>query len=790
MIRIPAYALVVCLTSLVCSCARRPNVLLVTFDTTRADHVGYACGRRDLTPNIDALARKGTWFSKCTASAPLTMPAHTSLLTGLYPYRHGVRDNGSFRLSAQPALLTESLGRAGYATHAVVSSFVLDHRFGLSRGFDQYDDDLSSGRFGEDDTELREIPAQVTADKAIRWLERAPVNRPFFLWLHFFDPHFEYRPPADVAALFPGDPYSGEIRYADRELGRVLDVLRRSGLLENTLVVFTADHGESLGEHGERSHALFVYGATIRVPLLMAGLGVPAHGRVDALVRSVDVMPTVLSLLSLPEPADLDGASVRPLWEGEGRDDHRVAYFESYFPRTNLGFAELRGLEDGRFKVIQAPRPEVYGLDSDPEEKENIARGELPVEARTLLAKVQSLPEGTQTFANSDADALSRLQSLGYLPAGRTADSAAALRDPKDAAESFDAIMAAREQRLAGHTSEAIAALERLTAREERNILALSTLASAYAGVGRFDFARTTWEKILRLEPRLSGAALEAARLAFRAHDLGRAERFFRHVLVLEPDDADVQTELGLVLVAQNRLQEAELLLRRALAREPNGSRAPLALADCLSRANRLAEAENVLRSARKSASESQGLAYALALILEKQGKRAEAIDAYRDAVRLDPKHAMSWNNLGSMLTSLGRRDEALGCYEKSHALDPSLVEAAYNLGVLRFWRGEFPAALVALDDAKRANPALIQVDFLRVRTLQALGRSSEERALMRRLERRPPLEWLSFAEIELQMGRRDAAREDLAAAVRKGGDAIRRRAAGSVPLRELLRSI
>ena len=355
-----------------CPGASRPNLLLVTFDTTRWDHMGYAGGPQGITPMLDAMAQRGTWFSDAVTVAPLTLVSHASILTGLYPPHHGVRDNGLYSLPARDETLAERLRDAGYATHAVVSSFVLDSQFGLDQGFEGYDDDLAGGP-QKIQFMFKEIKAAQASAKAVRWLEQErPRDRPFFLWVHFFDPHANYDPPADVAKQFPGDPYSGEIHYADRELGRIFKSLDDAGLLDSTVLAFTADHGDSLGEHGETTHGIFVYDSTVRVPMLLAGPGVPAGRRVDALARTVDLAPTILELLGLPAADGLDGRSLERLWSGREGDD-RVAYSEALTPLLNFGWAPLRALRTTSLKVIQAPRPEVYDLARDPEESRNLA---------------------------------------------------------------------------------------------------------------------------------------------------------------------------------------------------------------------------------------------------------------------------------------------------------------------------------------------------------------------------------------------------------------------------------
>jgi arylsulfatase A-like enzyme len=325
------------------------NLLVVTLDTTRADHLGAYGFQSISTPNIDWLARDGVLFLQTSAAAPLTMPAHASLYTGRFPFGHGVRDNGDSALDPGETTLAEVLQEQGYGTAAFVSSVVLASSRGLNQGFDVYKDDFAAVPGG-----LRRQANEVT-DDALRWLARAGSSR-FFAWLHFYDAHAPYQPRSPYLESYPARPYDAQISFMDEQLGRVLDFLRQADLLDRTIVVVIADHGEGLGDHREAGHGIFIYDSVIRVPLIIRTAFAGLRARiVDAVTRSVDVMPTLLDLLDLPAPDGIDGRSLVPLMTGQASTLNLDAYSESMYPRLRLGWSDLRALRIGSVKVIAAP---------------------------------------------------------------------------------------------------------------------------------------------------------------------------------------------------------------------------------------------------------------------------------------------------------------------------------------------------------------------------------------------------------------------------------------------------
>jgi arylsulfatase A-like enzyme len=417
------------------------NVLVISLDTTRADRLGvYGCSQV-ATPTLDRLAREGVLFRHAMSVAPLTLPAHTSLFTGLNPSRHGVRDNASFVLEAGQTTLAERLRAGGFRTGAFVASYVLNSDRGLNQGFETYSDDMHDRavRMPQSDEELQ-LRGDLVVNRALSWLNREPSSK-FFAWVHLYDAHAPYNPPEPYRTRYAGHPYLGEIAFLDNQVKRIVNFLEERSLLDRTLIVVIGDHGEGLGEHGEPMHGLFLYESVLHVPLIIR---VP-HDRmrrrqVDALVRTIDVMPTVLDLLGESESKNLDGTSLVPLLTGAARDLDLAAYAETMYPRYRFGWSDLHAIRSGHMKLIAAPRSELYDLDGDPDERVNLYQQE-PEIVRQLSAKLRGLDKASDVSAQSqtppadvDPERAERLKSLGYVDASPPPPSgdARALADPKD----------------------------------------------------------------------------------------------------------------------------------------------------------------------------------------------------------------------------------------------------------------------------------------------------------------------------------------------------------------------
>ncbi len=627
----------------------RANVLLVTIDTLRADHVGAYGGVGGLTPTIDRLAAGGLRVETVYAHVPLTLPSHTALMTGAYPFVNGVRDNGSFRFDGTRPTLASELKTAGYRTGAFVSAFVLDARFGLNAGFDVYDDTFGSRSAGGELSVL-ERPAPAVLDAAARWIgstDNQPAA-PWFAWVHLYDPHEPYDPPEPFRSRFEHDPYSGEVAFADASLGVMLDSLRAGGQLAHTVVVVASDHGESLGEHGERTHGLFGYDATLRVPLVVSAPPAIAPGVLRGPARLVDVMPTVLDWVGVPAAAT-DGRSLRPFIDaGRPLDDVDV-YFEALNANLTRHWAPLTGLVARGLKVIDLPTRELYDLAADPREQTNLyesRRADADAVVRRLFAlRAAGKPAAPAAVDNETAQ---RLRSLGYLvtpasPAGQTYTTA---DDPKALVTLHNTLDDALAAVKAGRPAVAERLLKELIATRADFTVAHDRLAQLYRDTGRLRLAIDT------LEAASKRGVADAASLAALGGYLQESGNLDRSVLVLEaalklnPSEMEVYEKLGVTYTRAGRFADAHRMFDRMLAVAPNSS----------------------------TTLNNQG-----SLLLSER-RWDDAIASLQRAIVVDPALANAYNGLGVAFAQQGQFDEAIGQWRKALQLRPDLKDARDNI--------------------------------------------------------------------------------------------------------------
>jgi arylsulfatase A-like enzyme len=436
------------------------NVLLITLDTTRADHLGAYGFAGAGTPNLDRLAREGVMFEQAESAAPLTLPAHASLFTGRFPFQHGLRDNGAV-LEPGEQTLAQVLQAQGFRTAAFVASYILDARWGLARGFDTYDGEYNPRPNDDGRIDGVRRSADEVVNRALEWLE-TPSPSPFFAWLHFYDAHWPYRLPNGPADGVAG--YDDAIAFMDFQVGRLLDFLDSHLLSDRTLVVVIGDHGESLDEHGERRHGLFVYEAVTRIPLMIrAPVGATRGRRVADVVRSVDVMPTVLELLRLPVPPRVSGASLTGRMVGALDGPRGESYSETMYPLYHFGWSGLRAVRAGRFKLIDAPRRELYDLERDPNELQNLYDSR-PAQAAELTARLLAFEQRVQKSDSGralDSEARRRLATLGYVASTATARPTNDLPDPKDKVDLYRLIGGDSARPTSGLRNNPIASLRR-----------------------------------------------------------------------------------------------------------------------------------------------------------------------------------------------------------------------------------------------------------------------------------------------------------------------------------------
>jgi choline-sulfatase len=740
-VRLARFALVAPFALLSCSSKPdRPNLILVSVDTLRADYLSCYGSKEGSQPGFDRIAREGLVFENAASVAPTTLPAHASLLTGTSPLEHWVHDNVGFRLRQDLPTLASTLKARGYRTGGFVGSFILNSKFGLARGFDVYSDEMP-------ERGLRERRGESVLEEALAWIG-AQKTEPFFAFLHFYDPHRPYDPPPpfapNVAGLDAADTldaqYRGEISYVDSLLQRLLAFLDAGGLSGSTVLVVTADHGESLGEHGEDTHGLFLYQSTLHVPLLIRAPAIRQGQRVGALVRTIDIAPTALELLGVEAPSTFEGVSFVST-AGELKTQDVEAYAETFVPRLYYGWSELRSLRRRNWKLVVAPRSELYDLGSDPGELRNrIADPEEQNLARGLLAKVAALPGSESVHPESvDPGTLASLRALGYL-GGSAATPApersfAELSDPKDKLAEYKVLNELTT--VSDPTPADVSKLALLLEQEPGSTKALSMYGSFLLYLNHPRDARKAFEHLLAIEPESYDGhyGLGRALAAFGETDAARAS--FEKAVVLDPRSSAVYSELSALEKAQGKLQASERWLREGIGIAPS-QLLYQDLTDLLLSSGREAELARMANEWKEAGAEAAA-AYARGEILVSQGNVEGAIHEFERALGLDPEddtfeqvlaNALSrvgrfdeakrhyeailhrspcylgaLTNLGAVYERIGKRDEAIRSYEREIQCDPSYASAYRNLGAALARNGEIRRALEALRNARRLLP-------------------------------------------------------------------------------------
>ncbi|MGH9333223.1 MAG: sulfatase-like hydrolase/transferase [Vicinamibacteria bacterium] len=681
-------------------CSRSPSpkhLVLVSVDTLRADHLSCYGASSLATPSFDRIAREGVLFENVSTVAPTTLPAHASLFTAVSPLEHRVHDNVGFRLREDLPTLASILKEKGYRTGGFVGSFVLDERFGIGRGFDLYSDEMPGKSPG-----LPERAGGEVLSEAMSWMEERR-DQSFFAFLHFFDPHRPYDPPE---AFEPGtqDPlarYRGEVLYVDSLIGRLLAFLEERDLLDSTLVVVTADHGESLGEHGEDTHGFFLYQSTMRVPLLIRGPAVPRGGRVEALARTTDIAPTVLEVLGIEAPAGFEGVSFLSR-AGEIRSPEVEAYAETFLPRLHFGWSELRSLRRGDWKLVLAPRSELYDLAADPEESRNVLseKEEIALDLRTRLEGMKGLAPVRPDPV--DARSLASLRALGYLGGSTPPAAGEELPDPQEKVALYNEILELSVIEDPGNKD--LARLAAVLEREPRNPRALAIHGDFLLGLDRARDAKTAFELLLEIQSdNFDGRyGLGLALVAMGENDAARPH--LEKARELDPSSGAVLGALAALEKAEGNVEVAEKRLREAIALEPNASLyqdLALALAARGNDAGALIELERAARLA----PEDDDVEQALANSLSRLGRMEEAMLHYQAILRRSPCYLGALTNLGAAYERAGKAEEAVRSYEDAIRCDSGYANAYRNLGAALARKGDLKRALEVLREAKRLAP-------------------------------------------------------------------------------------
>ncbi len=675
---------------------REFNVIVVTLDTTRADKIGaYGCAEVE-TPVIDRFASRGLRFERCIAQTPLTLPSHTSIMTGSFPPFHGVRDNGGFLVPPGMETLAEVFKKSGYQTGAFVSSYVLDSRWGLNQGFDFYYDRFDLSKFETVSLGNIQRPADEVFDEALPWLEGKRGGK-FFAWIHLYDPHTPYEPPAPYDKAYEGRPYLGEIAFMDSQLGRLETFLQDSGLAENTFVVLAGDHGESLGQHQEHSHGFFVYQEAVHVPLIISVPFSNLQGRATPQVASLaDIMPTLLEMCGLPAPAGVQGRSRTAEFFRPGENPDDFAYSETYYARFHYGWSEIRSIQDGRYKLIISPDLELYDLKDDPGELHNLAETEIST-VRTMRAEAEAIfrryGQNAQAadMGSVDEETREKLAALGYV--GSFTDPAQLagriLASPKDKIGIFNELSQAREMGLSGKAAEAVARIKEIISRDPDIIDAYFSLGNIYFRERNYEEALRQFKIALGLKPNDSFTVINIANCYVGLRRPDEAEAFVLDFLAGGVRDSQLFFLLGNINFRREQYDRAIPYFRECLSLNSESASAYNALAAIYYLKDDLEEAEKNSREAIRRNPRLSAVHYNLAQILEKKGRIEEAEAEYKTELEIAPSHFKAVFNLARLYRLAGRIDEEKARLEQGLKLAPEFPLNYFYLARINLNRGE-----------------------------------------------------------------------------------------------------
>ena len=674
------------------------NLLVITVDTLRADHTGIYGYDRIQTPHIDGLGRNGVLFTRAFCHVPLTLPSHCSLFTGNLPIFHGVRDNG-YRLPAFNVTLAQILKKRGFRTAAFVGAFPLDSRFGLDKGFDTYDDLYGSKNVVRDLSFVERKAGEVNS-KALEWMAKNKNER-FFLWVHYFDPHAPYEPPSPYDQEYAGREYDGEIAYTDQEIGNLLHRLDQLELREKTLIVLTADHGESLGEHKEKTHGVFIYDSTLRVPLILCCPEIlPCNSVIPELVGLIDVMPTVLDLMGCNPLPDVQGRSLKPLiLEGKSLSEG-ACYIESVAAMMDRNWASLQGVRTLEWKYIDAPIPELYDLASDPGEENNVWKENPEISARFKM-KLQKLIENSSSTLSShifeskmDEETRRKLMSLGYIT-GRSVESQTERPDPKTMIE-IDNLF-----------NEAIIASE----------------------TGSLEWAGRLYDRVLQKQPNFIMAYEYASYNLYKMGQIDEAVALLEKAVQRNFVSNPLLARLGLYYQESGNLEKSIAVLKKVVDQDENYAEAHNYLGVSYYKTGRI---EKAVESFIKAISLDSSYAMAmnnLGNCYLAQKKYDLAVDEYKKSISVDDRLASAFNGLGVAYYRQGLVKEALKNWEKSLKIDLHQTDTLYNLGRIYLWLGQKKEALYYFElFVKNASPQKYEKDIQEVkRVIERLRRELQD---------------------------------------------------------------
>src|SRR5229473_5917698 len=618
-----------------------PNVVVITIDTLRPDHLGCYGYKQIRTPNIDALATDGIRFERAYTSVPVTLPSHTAIFTGTYPIYSGMHDFAANKLNPTQPTLASVLKEHGYVTGAVIASAVLDSRFGLNRGFDFYYDHFDFSRLDEKNIDAMMRPGGEVVDRALGWLN-GERQKPFLLWVHLYDAHHPYNPPPPYLQKYRSHPYDGGIAFVDAQVGRVVAYLKAKGIYNRTLIVVAGDHGEGLGEHGEKTHGFFIYESTLHVPLIFklpAGVG-QQKSVVNDSANLADLLPTVLELVGARRPNEVQGRSLVPSMAGKPEGIQAENYAETYLPRIHFNWSELRSIRYRQYHFIDAPRPELYDLSSDPRELKNLYTTQRAVanELRKRLGQLitrftPASGEKTAETTGLDPALMERLKSLGYVAVAGGGDEVLSdrhLADPKDRVQVYELVSDALADSQRGNYSESIQKLQRAEKAEKDSLPVHYLLALNYYRQSDFQTAINEFQIVLKLSPEYTLANYYLGLSYTRTGEWDQAIASFRRTLELDATNFSAAYNLGAAYLKKGNVEDAEGAFRKSVEFNPGYAQAHEALGELLLYTGKLDQAIAALRTALEIAPGYTKAREVLVKALQANGQNREAEEELR----------------------------------------------------------------------------------------------------------------------------------------------------------------
>jgi arylsulfatase A-like enzyme/Tfp pilus assembly protein PilF len=671
-------------------------VILISIDTCRADYLSCYGYPRPTTPNIDAIARQAFRFEQTISPVPLTLPAHSSMLTGTIPPYHGVRDNLTYKFRDRNTTIAEILKENDYRTGAIISAFVLDARFGINQGFETYNDDFIEARQNGAHLERK---AQETSEFACRWLQENRDEK-FFLFLHYFDPHDAYVPPEPFASKFADNLYAGEIAYTDYCIGRVIKKLKELGLYDSAFIIIVGDHGESLGEHAEETHGYFIYQSTVKVPLIFKLPGGSEPSIVSEPVAVIDIVPTILSILRIPVPTEVQGRDLSALFTKKQRGKKPSSIYCESVEATKYGCNPLFGLVQGQWKYIETTRPELYDLSRDPDETKNLAETE---QERTQLLRgqlkhIQSEQSYRVEEDNKkilDETSLQRLASLGYIGAGKVSEEF-----------EFDP-----------------------SKDDAKDLIGFYNLYLKLHSIfkdQKYDEAEELCRELLRQRPGFSSAYSYLGEIAVERGDTVKAVDYFRQALGLDNERSDVHQKLGEALTSLGNLDEAMKHLQEAVRLRPEEPKSLISLGILLARQEKFDQATGLFKKVIEIDPDIADAYSNLGNVFILQGRMDEGAEYWSKSLRLKPDQTEVLENLGKILYQKGRTDDAIRYWKQSLQVDPEQPKVYFNLGFALSKKGDISQAIEYYQKAVQLKPYYYQAHTNLANLLNLKGNTAE----------------------------------------------------------------